>query len=253
MTPSVTFAPPYKSRAERTNTRYRAKSAHNFLEYGRWEQWAPAHCQGIFTTAFRAFSLIELLVVIAIIGVLAAVAVPALSSMTQARTVTDSAYQLADLAELARNEAIARRTYVWLGMQTNAGAGGSSQVLTGMVFSKDGTANLEDTNLQPLGRVQRLERLGLFPPSVVPGAPTDLTAQQAGPGFSIGGTTFSNFILAFTPMGEISLDPQPGPHGGFTPRIGLGLRTMRGSSPDHGNPVDLLLSGSTGLPSVHRP
>lgn len=253
MPPPFTRVPSFSYCPEPGKIRFWVQSARNAVEHGRRTEWISTRFHGILTTTKRAFSLIELLVVIAIVGVLVALAVPALNSMTQTRTVTDSAYQLAALVELARSEAIARRTYVWLGMQTNGGTGGSAEVLTGMVFSKDGTANLADTNLQPLGRTQRLEQLGLFSPSAVPGGVTDLTVQESVPPFSIGGTTFSHFLLTFTPMGEITLDPQPGPQTGFTPRIGIGLRTMRGTAPDQGNPVDLLLSGGTGLPSVHRP
>jgi prepilin-type N-terminal cleavage/methylation domain-containing protein len=201
----------------------------------------------------QAFSLIELLVVIGIIALLAAGSIPVLNSMRQARTITDSAYQFTALIESARNEAIARRSFVWLGLEPVASPGGGRDVLAGLAYSRDGTTNSGSSNLQPLGRTQRFENLDLFPPSVAPGTPTDLTTQNPGINLQIGPKTFSRFILTFTPMGEVTLVPAPGPQTGFEPQVGFGLRAMRGLVPDNNNPLDIVISGSTGLPTIHRP
>lgn len=199
-----------------------------------------------------AFSLLELLVVMAIIGLLAAFALPGLSSLTQSRTVSDAAYQLVGAAEIARNEAVGRRTYVWLGIQPVEEIGESS-VDVGLVFSRDGTADLSPDNLQALGRVTRMARLGLVSPSVPPVPADDLTFATSGASFSLGGTDFDRIILAFSPTGEILASPTPGPDDGFSPRSGIGLRTMRGGVPDNNNPVDVVFDGSTGIASIQRP
>lgn len=200
-----------------------------------------------------AFSLIEVLVVIGIIGLLAALAVPALSSMGKARTATDAAYSITGAVELARAEAISRKTFVWLGLQTNRSTSGTPQVSMGLVFSRDGTANVDRINLQPLNRVIVLDQVGLFPPSISPRDPTAVTGQQPGVDFTVGGQLFSQAILTFTPEGEVTTNATPSATQGFTPMVGVGLRAMSGDVPDHDNPVDVVIDGSTGLPSIHRP
>jgi hypothetical protein len=54
-------------------------------------------------------------------------------------------------------------------------------------------------------------------------------------------------------MGEVTLVPAPGPQTGFEPQVGFGLRAMRGLVPNNNNPLDIVISGSTGLPTIHRP
>ncbi len=192
----------------------------------------------------------ELLVVMAIIGVLLVVSIPAISSIRQAHGVSDGAYQIAAAVELGRNEALARKTYVWLGLQEMQGG---DEVSLGMVFSKDGTPSLASDNLQAVGRVVRLGGLGFVSPSIAPHQPADLTQQQNGSSFVVGGTTFSKIIMTFTPMGEILTNPMPSQDEGFAPRFAVGLRTMRGGNPDTHNPIDILFDGSIGSASLHRP
>lgn len=203
--------------------------------------------------AVEAFSLIELLIVIGMIALLAAGSIPALNSLKQARTVTDSADRLTALIEFARDDAIARRSFVWLGLEPVTSPGQRRDVWVGLAYSRDGTTNSTSSNLQPLGRNQLFENIVLVPPSVAPGTPTDLTNQNLGINLQIGPRTFSKFILTFTPIGEVTLDPAPGPQTGFEPKVGFGLRTMRGLIADDNNPLDIIISGSTGLPAIHRP
>jgi len=204
------------------------------------------------------FSLIELLVVIAIIGLLAAFTVPAFSSIGQARGVTEAAYQVAAAVELARSEAIARQTYVWLGLQTQTNSG-NLDLRIGLVYSKDGSStNTSTSNLQPIGRSIFLQRVGLVTPtSVVPAAlpaPIDLSTYSGGISFAIGQMTTSGKSLTFTPMGEVTTNASPRATDGFDPRLGIGLRQTRGTTPTSNtdNDTAVVIDGSVGIPTIYR-
>lgn len=206
------------------------------------------------------FSLIELLVVVAIIGLLAAFAIPAFNSIGQARGVSEAAYQVAAAVEMARNEAIARQTYVWLGLQ-NQTTSGNLNLRIGMVFSKDGTTtNTTAANLQPIGRAVLIQRAGLVAPSALQvgtnlsGLPSVL-ANSSGATFSIGQAGFTNTTVTVTPAGEFllnSLATATVPTNGFDPQIAIGLRQFRGTTAATNNDVAIVIDGSVGIPITYR-
>lgn len=203
------------------------------------------------------FSLIELLVVIGLACLLSALAISAFSSIGQARGVTETAYQLSAAVDLARSEAIARKTYVWLGLQQQTNAG-SLDLYLGMVYSKDGSSSTTSSNLQPIGRAIVIQRVGLANtttlnlPVALSGA-TELADFSGGASFQIGQVNFnSKRTITITPLGEAMTSPSPTFHNGFDPRIAVGLRQTRGTTLLPGNDVAVVIDGSVGTPSIHR-
>jgi len=196
------------------------------------------------------FSLIELLVVMGIIGVLASLAIPAFSSIGQAKGVTEAAYQVASAIDLARSEAVARQTYVWLGFQTMNS--GNLDLRIGLVYSKDGSANTNASNLQPLGRAVLIQKVAIIG-SGIAGAPLELASSTSGARFNIGNVAFTDGrTLTFTPLGEVMSTASPTSADGFEPVIALRLAQSRGSQLDPTNPADIVINGSVGTPTIIR-
>ena len=197
------------------------------------------------------FSLIELLVVIGIIGVLASLAIPAFNSISQAKGVTEAAYQVASAIDLARNEAVARQTYVWLGFLQTTNSG-NLDLHIGLVSSKDGSANTNASNLQPLGRAVLIQKVAITA-SGIAGAPLELANSTSGARFNIGNVAFTDGrTLTFTPLGEVMSTASPTSADGFEPVIALRLAQSRGSQLDPTNPADIVINGSVGTPTIIR-
>lgn len=204
-------------------------------------------------------SLLELLVVMGIIGLLAAFAIPAFNSIGRARGGAEAAHQVSAAIELARSEAIARRTYVWLGLQEQRVAG-DRNLLVGLVASADGTTNTDDTNLFPIGRVIQIQRVGLTNSLNVPGipggqaTPRELVDFSEGLDFDLGqNARFTDRrTLTFTPFGEVLTDPSPESDTPFEPLLALGLATARGEQLDTTNITSVAVDGSAGIATVLR-
>lgn len=206
-----------------------------------------------FPSRGRGFTLIELLVVVAIIAVLSVLAVPAISSITQARGATEAAQQISAAVELARNEAVARRTYVWLALQEQTNAG-SADLLLGMVYSKDGSAtNLATANLQPLTRALTFKQVGLTNSSGVPESPRELAPFSGGIEMQVGPAKFTaRRSITFTPLGEVLTVPSPTPTSPFERLMAVGVAAARGPQLDQNNIASVSIDGSTGIPNVYR-
>lgn len=131
-------------------------------------------------TRFRAFTLIELMVVIGIISISMAVVLPVVTSLKGARDITNSAYTIKDLLELARNYALVNTTYTWIGFfeenaaisSTNPATAGSGRVVVSCVASKDGTSvylqpienpatPMDPTKLLQVSKLTRLDNVHL--------------------------------------------------------------------------------------------
>ena len=206
----------------------------------------------------NGFSLIELLVVVAIIGMLAYFVVPTIQSISSARGIADSANRIAEAVEFARSEAVARRTYVWLGFENLTQSGIRIFVLGG-VYSKDGSANAASANIQPLFRSVVLEQVGLVGSADTGANNSSYTGASAlatstlGITFSSGSRTFSSkTTVTFTPTGEVMLTGLPTSTTAFESQILIGIRSFRGTTAATNNDIAVVIDGASGIPTVYH-
>jgi Tfp pilus assembly protein FimT len=140
----------------------------------------------------HSFTLIELLVVVGIISVLMILVLPAVNGLKNARDITNAAYAIKALLELARNHALVNTTYTWVGFfeengatsSTNPATIGSGRLVLSCVASKDGTSvyqqpidnpvtPMDVTKLVQVSRLTRLDNVHLRTFTNGTGAGTD--------------------------------------------------------------------------------
>lgn len=209
----------------------------------------------------RGFSLIELLVVLNIVAYLIWLCVPSLISILTGQSVSEAAYDVSTAVEQARNEAVSRRTYVWLAIQEEV-SDGNLGLRIGAVRSKDGTINTNAANLLPVGKPLLVSHVGLMEigspaNNVVTTAPTngavDLTDALGGARFKIGKVSFDQGrSVTFMPKGEATTNPVPTASSGFNPLMLLSLRQTHGTNLAAGNDVTVAIDGSVGTPAIFR-
>ena len=103
------------------------------------------------------FTLIELMVVVGVVAVLMVLVLPAVNGIKNARDITNTAYSIRDLLELARNHALLNTTYTWVGFfeesdatsSTNPATPGSGRLVVSCVASKDGTTVYQQPVVNP--------------------------------------------------------------------------------------------------------
>lgn len=212
---------------------------------------------GVKAKGGEGFTFIELLVVLAIFGILASLIVPAFNSIGAARGVVAASYKISEALELARSEAVARRTYVWLGLQDSTNFGNRNLHL-GVVYSKDGSTNNSPTNIQAISRSILLENVALVE-LIETGENTPkylgamaLSTNIAGATFSIGSQSFSKKTITFTPAGEAMLTGFPSSTTSFESQILIGLRACRGITESTNNDIAVVVDSSTGIPAIFR-
>ena len=207
------------------------------------------------------FSLIELLMVIAVMAVLAVLVAPALSSILGAKGVTRAANDVASVLELARTEAMARRSYVYVGFENTTNATGNAELCIAAAASPDGssatTAGLIPvTKVIRVANVRQTDYSGL--PQAVQKAATGATNNtfyvdgmtSSGIHFSIGPQTFNDSMLILSPEGEL-LPVADAPV--FLDRAHVGLVGMKGNSPNPNDGAVLTYEGGSGAITTIRP
>jgi prepilin-type N-terminal cleavage/methylation domain-containing protein len=209
----------------------------------------------------KAFTLVELLVVIAIMALLAYLTLPAFSSLSGAQAVNQGVYEVSSVLQLARSEAVSRRTYVWVGFSQTTAAG--RPVLTmAVTSSKDGTTNAAPANLLNLNIPSRVDGVVLSKwtdlkpatTATVPNvAPVSVEANQNGLSFTSGQAQFTGSTITFTPRGEAMLLAAPSLYDPYDPYIDVSFRQSNTVTPSaNANDASVLVEGGTGMVQTVR-
>lgn len=204
----------------------------------------------------RGFSLLELLVVVTIISLLAVISIPAFSAIAGARNMVRGAYDLASVIEQARNEAVTRQTYVWVGIKPVETITGR-EIQVAIVGSKDGTGtNTAQDNLTNLSKVLRIANASLTDWSglkvttrnlFTKALPDSVSANDEGITFVIGRSEFKGTTLTFTPKGEVLLKGSVSSDDGFNSLIDVSFRQVHGKTvKPEADDVSVLIEGATG-------
>lgn len=201
------------------------------------------------------FSLLELLVVIGLVALLSVMAVPAWNSMTDSNRFYQAAYDVGSLLELARSEAVSRKTYVWVGFQPMTNEG-NLEIRVAAVASRDGSAtNTNASNLQAFTRVLRVPQaellrwadLGSRTKVLFGNQPSSVATNTAGLMFSVGPQNFTGRSITFTPKGEALLQGAATLDDGYEPYIDVSLRRAKGTSvPTNSDDSAVIVEGGTG-------
>lgn len=207
------------------------------------------------------FTLTELLVVIAIVALLSSLAIPAFNSISAATGTTQAAYQLAQMLEQARDEAVGRQTYVWVGF-LNTNISGTPTLVMASAFSQDGTGtNTAASNLTPLSKTVQVHNanivlftsLSAATRALVVGTPASVAGNTAGIStLASGGMTMAQ-TLTFTPRGEVLLKGAVGLDDGYDPLLDVSLSQSRGGNIVASvQDVAVILDGATGVARIIR-
>jgi prepilin-type N-terminal cleavage/methylation domain-containing protein len=152
--------------------------------------------RGVIGCPPSAFSLVELLGVMAILAIVMAFAIPAFNTIGTGQKMSRAVSDLTDLLEYAKAEAMARKTYVWVGFKNlpstdAANPSGNHQVACAAFFSADGTATAAATGsastLKALSKVVRLEGVKLVQGYGAEEISEQVRALWAGEYFGTGG------------------------------------------------------------------
>ena len=219
----------------------------------------------------KAFTLVELLMVMAIICLMLVAIGPSLSSLSSS-SYSNSISQIAQAFDLARQHAMAKNTYVWVGLYNGTAGSAGSYVALCVIESKTGTDILgtnavilsSTTGSTPAGfttvqKTKRISQMQLVPPGVItqaqiPSLPI-LSVPAAGLTNAIGASfqitvppppapynpnEIFNNIVEFTPNGEARVSSSLVGH------IELGLKQW-----PRNTPAVIRLNGLTGLATVY--
>jgi prepilin-type N-terminal cleavage/methylation domain-containing protein len=205
-----------------------------------------------------AFSLLELLVTIAIMTLLMVAAVPAFHAIAGAHAVTRATYDVMGILELARSEAVARQTYVWVGFDNDAT---DNELIAGAVYSRDGSGtNISSSNLAPLSKAIHVRNVKLASWSelkaptkalFIKQLPASAATNTAAISFNVSNVAFEKRTITFTPRGEATLKCSVGPDDGFDPYIDVGFQQAHGGVAQPGaDDAAVLIEGATGISKI---
>lgn len=138
-----------------------------------------------------AFTLVEMLVVIGIISILLVGVVPAFNSINGARGVTRAVNDVAGILEMARTEAMATRSYAYVGFANTTNSEGSAELRCAAVISIDGSSNVAAGNLRPMSKLVKLPNVVTTNYAALPQVVKDASDPSL--------QTNSDYVIAFPP------------------------------------------------------
>lgn len=128
---------------------------------------------------------------ISIMGAMMALLVPAFNNINGSRGMTRAINDVAGFLELARAEAMATRSYVYIGLANTTNSDGNSELRIGAVISTDGSSNTAAANLRPISKLSKIPSVQMTNyadlPALVKSA-ADATLR-----------TETDFVINFTP------------------------------------------------------
>lgn len=207
----------------------------------------------------RAFSMVELLVVVAIFTILAVLTAPALPGLLGAKGVSKAASDVSSLFELARTEAVARSTFVFMGFEETTNSSGIPELRVSAAASPDGSTT---TGLIPVSRMVRLPNIRLVGYSDIPSSlkvaatnatnPSSYVVAIDPPGivFTNGTQIFNGTMLVVSPEGELLSSPDSRV---FMPMAHVGLVQTRGTTLSTTDGAIVSLDGGSGATTITRP
>lgn len=205
----------------------------------------------------EGFSLVELLVVMGIIVMLVSVVTPVFHGMQSAQGVTQGTYDTAGLLELARAEAITRRTYVWVGFQNSTNP---QEIRMAAVYSRDGTSDASASNLMNLTRVLHIKNVlmtnwddlkNTTRTLLTDGTSNSVASNSAGISFTVGTSRFEKTTITFTPRGQAMLKGTPTSDDGYISLIDVSFRQSHGQTvQSNADDAALIVNGATGTQKI---
>ena len=96
---------------------------------------------------------------IGIIAIMFALVIPAFNSLAGSRGITRAINDVAGILELARAEAMATRSYVYVGFANTTNADGNAELRMGAVASLDGSSGTSAANLQPITKLVKIPNI----------------------------------------------------------------------------------------------
>lgn len=207
-----------------------------------------------------------MLVTVAVISILLVAVVPAFNIIAGSGGLTGATNNVAGLLEQARAEAMAARSYVYVGFVNTTNADGNAELRCGAVISIDGSSNTAPTNLRPVSKLVKLPGILMTNytalPQIVKDSSDSSLQSDADYIVNFAATTYlkdkfndSSFnscpTFGISPQGEVL--PTSGAVVFFRTTTALGLAPTHGITATTRDGAIVSYSGGTGQVRVTKP
>jgi prepilin-type N-terminal cleavage/methylation domain-containing protein len=223
----------------------------------------------------KGVTLLELMVVIMIILGMMSLVAPTVSSMLGGRGIAKGIDDVTGLLELARSEAISKRTRVWVLFKNGTSADNGPELWVAAVMALNGRNDWSPSNIKPITRAIKIPGIKCVKFSEMPTA-VQSTATASGevcladndnyvsewgrsgfPDFMISGKTFKDAsVFSFVPTGEINVSPSIDSFDlMFNPQVCVGLAPIKGGAlrADASDGAIITFYGGGTKPRITRP